>query len=109
MKEFTLCYKTNVVAPICGYDTVEEAKAAIEKLTANASKTNSKFDSVEFFIEDSEMNVSFIIYDDGTWFSPYDWHGYIPETPENIEEIAWMIGATGRKAIMLNGLPRMLV
>ena len=59
MKEFTLCYKTNTVAPICGYDTVEEAKAAIEKLTANASKTNSIFDSVEFFIEDSEMNVIF--------------------------------------------------
>ena len=59
MKEFTLCYKTNVVAPICGYDTVEEAKTAIGKLTENASRTNSKFDSVEFFVEDSEMNVVF--------------------------------------------------
>ena len=58
--------------------------------------------------EDCEMYVSFIIYDDGTWFSPYDWHGYMPESPEDIEEIEWMIGATGRKAIMLNGLPRML-
>ena len=56
----------------------------------------------------SAMDVCLIIYNDGTWFSPYDWHGYIPEANE-IESIDWMLGVTGRKAIILNGLPRMLV
>lgn len=58
--------------------------------------------------EDAEMDVCFIIYDDGTWFSPYDWQGVIPEA-NDIESIDWMLGVTGRKAVILNGLPRMLV
>ena len=54
------------------------------------------------------MDVCFIIYDDGTWFSPYDWQGVIPEA-NDIESIDWMLGVTGRKAVILNGLPRMLI
>lgn len=57
MKELTLCYKTNVVAPIIGVDSVDEGKAIIEKLTANAQKTNSKFDSVIFFIDNLEGEI----------------------------------------------------
>lgn len=58
--------------------------------------------------DDVEIDVCFIIYDDGTWFSPYDWHGVMPEA-NDIESIDWMLGVTGRKAVILNGLPRMLV
>lgn len=57
MKKFNLCYKTNVVGGILGYDTVDEAKKAIEKLTKDAVQSNSKFDTVEFFIEDEDMNI----------------------------------------------------
>lgn len=57
MKELTLCYKTNEVAPIIGIDSVDEGKAIIDKLTKNAQKTNSKFDSVEFFIDNLEGEI----------------------------------------------------
>ena len=57
MKEFTLNYKTNVVGSVISVESVEEGKAIIEKLTANAQRTNSKFDSVEFFIDNIEGEI----------------------------------------------------
>ena len=52
MKQYQLNYRTNVVAPVIGCDSVEEGKAIIAKLTKNATRTESKFNSVEFFISD---------------------------------------------------------
>lgn len=84
----------------------EEVKSL--KLNSVENVGEAKFAECTLKYEDCEMDVCFIIYDDGTWFSPYDWHGYMPKSDE-IEEIEWMIGVTGRKATILNGLPRMLV
>lgn len=52
MTDFQLNYKTNTVGAIIGCDTIEEGKAIIYKLTKNATRTDSKFNSVEFFISD---------------------------------------------------------
>lgn len=57
MKRFNLCYKTNVTGSILDYDTIEDAKNAISKLTKDAVVTKSQFNSVEFFIEDEDMNI----------------------------------------------------
>lgn len=52
MKDFQLFYKTNTFGATIGCDTIEEGKAIIDKLTKNATRTDSKFNSVEFFISD---------------------------------------------------------
>ena len=52
----------------------------------------------------TEIDMCFIIHDDGSWFSPFDWQGWIPEVAD-IAEIDWMLGVTGKKAVMFNGLP----
>ena len=54
------------------------------------------------------MNVSFYVYGDGTWFSPYDWHGWQPTNKSDVHEIEWQLGVTGRKAVIFGGAPRIL-
>ena len=54
------------------------------------------------------MDVSFYVYGDGTWFSPWDWHGWQPKKMSDVHEIDWQLGVTGRKAVVLDGAPRML-
>lgn len=67
------------------------------------------FVMADLYYEDgSEMEVSFVIYDDGTWFSPYDWQGYMPNSIIEVGDIEWMVGITGRKAIMMDGQPRIM-
>lgn len=56
MKRFQLCYKTNVVASIMGYDSLEDAKSVIENLTKNATRTEERFGYVEFFVSDSDTD-----------------------------------------------------
>ena len=76
MKQFQLNYKTNTVASIIGCDSVEEGKAIIDKLTKNATRTESKFNSVEFFISD-------FCTDEVLFTSPR----YITSTVEDINDI----------------------
>lgn len=54
------------------------------------------------------MDVSFFLYGDGTWFSPWDWQSWQPTRKSEVPEIDWQLGVTGRKAIILDGAPRML-
>lgn len=53
-------------------------------------------------------DVSFYVYLDGSWFSPWDWHGWQPQRKEEAQDCEWQLGVTGRKAIILGGSPRML-
>ena len=55
------------------------------------------------------MDVSFYVYGDGTWFSPWDWHSWQPTNKSDVHEIDWQLGVTGRKAIILDNAPRMLL
>lgn len=54
------------------------------------------------------MDVSFYVYSDGTWFSPWDWHGCQAQRKDEVEGFDWQLGVTGRKAVILGGAPRML-
>lgn len=54
------------------------------------------------------MDVSFYLYGDGTWFSPWDWQSWQPTRKSEVQEIDWQLGVTGRKAVILDGAPRML-
>ena len=56
----------------------------------------------------STIDVSFYVYGDGTWFSPYDWHNWQPTKMSDVHEIDWQLGVTGRKAVILDGAPRRL-
>lgn len=58
--------------------------------------------------DDDTMEVVFVIFADGAWFSPFDWQGPMPAGPDEISEFDWQIGASGLRAIVLNGLPRAL-
>lgn len=76
MKDYQVWYKTNTVGCVIGCDSVEEGKAIIGKITKNAIRTDSKFDSVEFFIEDFFTN-------EVLFTSPR----YITSTVEDINDI----------------------
>lgn len=65
------------------------------------------FVECELWYRDEAMDICFIVYCSGDWFSPYDWHGHIPAINE-IGEVDWMWGISGHKAIMLQGLPRIV-
>lgn len=54
------------------------------------------------------MDVSFYVYFDGSWFSPYDWHGWQPDYKSEAKDCEWQLGVTGRKAVILGGAPRMI-
>lgn len=57
---------------------------------------------------DDSFNVVFVIHADGTWFTPIDWQGAMPETVKDIPEFDWQVGCSGKPAIVLHGLPRAL-
>ena len=57
--------------------------------------------------DDGILDVVFITYKDG-WFTPADWQGPMPATPDEIAEFDWQLACTGKPAIVLNGLPRVL-
>lgn len=57
----------------------------------------------------STIDVSFYVYGDGTWFSPWDWHNWQPTEMSDVHEIDWQLGVTGRKAVVLDGAPRMII
>lgn len=54
------------------------------------------------------MDVSFYVYFDGSWYSPYDWQGWQPRYKSEAKDCEWQLGVTGRKAVILGGAPRML-
>lgn len=58
--------------------------------------------------DDGVIDVSFYVYSDGSWFSPYDWHGWQPQYKSEAKDCEWQLGVTGRKAVILGGAPRMI-
>lgn len=58
--------------------------------------------------DDSILDVCIIIHSDGTWFTPAYWQGPMPASPDEIAEFDWRAGCSGKPAIVLNGLPRVL-
>lgn len=60
------------------------------------------------FICGGEIEAACILYKDGTLFHQWDWQCGRPNTFDEIEEYDWC-SVDGRKAIVLNGLPKMFV
>ena len=54
------------------------------------------------------MDVSFYVYFDGSWYSPWDWQGVQARRKQEVKDFEWQLGVTGRKAVILGGSPRML-
>lgn len=50
-----------------------------------------------------------IVYDTGDVFVLYDWDGSYPETRSEIEDFEWLHTQSGRRAIMWDGLPKVII
>lgn len=57
--------------------------------------------------EGAGIESSAISYADGTTFVLTDWQGSRPETEEEIADYDWVSATDGRKAIVMDGLPRL--
>lgn len=59
---------------------------------------------------DYAIETSFIIYSDGTVFTPWDWQSEecYCKSPENIPSITWRLDNTEKMGVVVNGLPRVL-
>lgn len=56
--------------------------------------------------KDGIFTIPIIHYEGEDWvFTPNDWQGRVPETPEEIDSIDWYANALGKEGIILNGLP----
>lgn len=49
-----------------------------------------------------------LVYPDGTVFTLWDWQGTYPENGSEVADFDWQLETTGTKAIILDGLPRVL-
>jgi DNA-binding XRE family transcriptional regulator len=73
-----------------------------------AINDEADFIVAELMFEDDEMVVSFIHYRGKEWlFTPQDWQGYMPESPDEIGEIKWRVNNTEQEGILFNGVPRL--
>lgn len=66
-----------------------------------------KEDAKMYLFEKGDIESSVIIYADGTSFVLDDWQGSRPETLEEIEDYNWISLYDGRKAVIMDGLPRL--
>lgn len=75
----------------------------------NRQNINDEAELVSVSLDDT-IDTSFVIYNDGTVFTPWDWQSadYYCKSPEDIPSIKWRLDNTGKEAIVLNGLPRIL-
>lgn len=57
-------------------------------------------------VAETEMTVPFVHYAGQDWiFTPWDWQGWLPETPEDVDRIEWCVDDSDVQALMFNGLP----
>jgi len=49
-----------------------------------------------------------LVYPDGTVFTLWDWQGDYPANGSEVADFDWQLETTGTKAIILDGLPRVL-
>lgn len=61
-----------------------------------------------YFVDRKVMEVSFFVYFDGTYFTPFDWKGFIPTSLDEVSDVDWQLGVSGKKAIVIGRAPRML-
>lgn len=57
---------------------------------------------------DEDYDIPFVVYPDGSAFMPLDWQGALPEHADGIGEIDWVSMPSKQRAVMMDGLPRIL-
>lgn len=69
-------------------------------------KNDATFIIADLGYDGETMRVPFIHYAGNNWlFTPWDWQGWLPSDPSEIEKIDWMVNDTGIEALMFDGLP----
>lgn len=52
------------------------------------------------------ITVPFVHYNGAEWiFTPWDWQGVTPETPDEIDSITWRVDNTETEGVIFDGLP----
>lgn len=90
----------NVLSQINGYD-----KSATQGKVTDIIELNE--DAKMYLFEKGDIESSVIIYADGTSFVLDDWQGSRPETLEEVEDYNWISLYDGRRAVIMDGLPRL--
>lgn len=84
------------------------------ELSMSGENVNYKITSVVVLKDGARLHLfegagiesSAISYADGTTFVLDDWQGSRPESEEEIADYEWRLASDGRKAIVMDGLPR---
>lgn len=59
--------------------------------------------------EDDDIIVPLIHIRGEEWvFTPWDWQGYIPKSPDEIEQTEWRVNNTETECVMIDGMPRII-
>lgn len=85
----------------------EDVKS-VKLLSEESKEISISLVRLALFYEDHHLDVSFIVYSTGEWFSPVDWQSWQPETLNEIGEIEWRLGVTNHRAIIIDGQPRLI-
>lgn len=84
----------------------EDVKS-VKLLSEESKEISVSLVRLALFYEDHHLDVSFIVYSTGEWFSPVDWQSWQPESLDDITKIKWRIGVTNHRAVLMNNLPRL--
>lgn len=90
----------NVLSLINGYDRISQKGNVTDII-------DLKEDAKMYLFKKGDIKSSVIIYADGTSFILDDWQGSRPETLEEIEDYNWISLYDGRRAVIMDGLPRL--
>lgn len=91
------------------YMTIEDRLKRIGDCGINVIKSEIVKDAKLIIFEFDEIGTSAaIIYNTGELFHLRDWQGEVPTSQEDIENFNWL-SEDGKDAIVLDGLPRLLM
>ena len=89
--------------------TIEDRLKKISDCDIKIIKSEIVKDAKLVIFEFDEFDTSAaIIYNTGELFHLKDWQGGVPATQKDIEEFDWL-SEDGKDAIVLDGLPRLLI
>lgn len=72
-------------------------------------KDGATFAIVNLDIDGDTWTVPAVHYEGEDFiFTPWDWQGWMPGTPEEIDQAEWRVNATKQLAVNMDGLPRIL-
>ena len=104
----------DILAPIASYDySVAGNKAAdsynIERSIEIEAGVSLVIFACGFVVEKIRLCTAAVAYDDGDVFVLDDWHGGYPDNADEIANFEWIHAQSGRRAVIRDGLPRILV